>query len=69
VVERLGIAGLSKARVRTAISKPDYERLELLGDTYLKWAMTHYVAQVKPMLESEGLLNAFRINLVSQSVT
>ncbi len=50
--------------IRTALCKPDYERLEVLGDTYLKVAMSSVVLREEPFLVRESLLHDFRANLI-----
>ena len=62
---RIGLPVNDKSWLRKAITKEDYERLEVLGDSYLKLIMGQYVCQVEPILNKEGLLHSFRSNLVS----
>jgi len=51
--------------IRTAITKPEYERLEVLGDCHLKLVMGQYVLQSEPIITKEDLLHTYRSNLVS----
>lgn len=51
--------------MREATTKPNYERLETLGDSYLKAQIGLVVFRITPVLEREGLMSAFRDNLVS----
>lgn len=66
VVERIGIPLRNKALVRAALCKPDYERLETIGDTYLKLVMGSVVVRKEPYLVRESLMHEFRANLVSR---
>jgi hypothetical protein len=50
--------------IREATTKPNYERLETLGDSYLKAQIGLFVFRMKPVLDREGLMSAFRDNLV-----
>lgn len=49
--------------IREATHKPLYERLETLGDAYLKWQTGLYVFSKQPIVEREGLMSTFRDNL------
>jgi hypothetical protein len=62
------LAAVRVESVLRALSKPDYERLECLGDSYLKVAMTQCVVFADPPLDREGLLSEYRANLVGERV-
>lgn len=63
-VERVGLPMKNPLLVRKALCKPDYERLETVGDSYLKFVMGGVVVRKEPYLLLEGLLHDFRVNLV-----
>jgi len=63
LIQSVGIPVKDSSIIREAICKPDYERLEVLGDIYLKWVMTCVVLRKEPYLLRESLLHDFRCNL------
>lgn len=62
----IGIPLNNKAILKEATTQADLERLEVLGDSYLKLVMGQFVCQVEPCLTTEGLLNSFRADLVRE---
>jgi len=65
LTERIGLSMRKGSYFREATTVGDYERLEVLGDSYLKVIMAKYVCQIEPILDKEGLLHSYRSNLVS----
>lgn len=63
-IRDVGIPVQDSSMIRTALCKPDYERLEVLGDTYLKLVMSCVVLRKEPYLVRESLLHDFRCNLI-----
>jgi len=63
-IRDVGIPVQDSSVIRTALCKPDYERLEVLGDTYLKLVMSCVVLRKEPYLVRESLLHDFRCNLI-----
>ncbi|KAG5186816.1 ribonuclease III domain-containing protein [Tribonema minus] len=50
--------------VEVAVRRPANERLETLGDAWLKAYMCLFIMQTRPILQEEGLISEFRSNLV-----
>jgi len=63
-IRDVGIPVQDSSVIRTALCKPDYERLEVLGDTYLKLVTSCVVLRKEPYLVRESLLHDFRCNLI-----
>lgn len=63
-IRDVGIPVQDHSVIRTALCKPDYERLEVLGDVYLKLAMSCVVLRKEPYLLRESLLHDFRSNMI-----
>lgn len=63
-IRDVGIPVQDPSVIRTALCKPDYERLEVLGDVYLKLAMSCVALRKEPYLLRESLLHDFRSNLI-----
>jgi hypothetical protein len=64
LMKRVGVPGVKHSTVVTAITKPDLETLEVLGDAYLKVVMSQWVLSQDPPITREGLLTDYRSNLV-----
>ena len=63
LIRRVGVP-VCPETLATALCKPDYERLEAFGDSYLKLVTAQFVLTIEPFIEREGLLHLYQENLL-----